>query len=117
MEKTRWGAKAMFLKAAHHPVREDGKWVGRRKIMRGRLGYFRSCVRALRNAAYESTFASKSFFGWNPTRKCCPAPVGGQADALFRKKCQEGRTWQINPFHQVRRPHLPDWKPVLGGTL
>ena len=27
---------------------------------------------------------SNSFFGWNQTRKCGSAPVGGQVDALFR---------------------------------
>ena len=36
MEKSTWAAKAMFLKTAHHRAREDGKWVSRRKIMRGR---------------------------------------------------------------------------------
>jgi hypothetical protein len=27
---------------------------------------------------------SKSFFGWNPSWECSPAPIGGQVDALFR---------------------------------
>ena len=36
--------------------------------------------------SYDSrTFGiPKRFFGWNPTRKCGSAPVGGQVDALFR---------------------------------
>ena len=32
---------------------------------------------------------SKSFLGWKPTRKCSPAPVGGQVDTLLRIKSRE----------------------------
>src|SRR5208337_1574038 len=32
---------------------------------------------------------SRSFFGWNPARKCGSAGVGGQVDALFRVNCQQ----------------------------